>query len=50
MEPLHLDQFLEMANKFEQDKGHELGVKRIWKKKKDSPTNGVSVDEGVNPS
>jgi hypothetical protein len=38
-----------MVNKFVQDRGHELGVKRIWKKNKDSPTNGVSVDEAINP-
>jgi len=28
MKPTHLDHFLEMVNKFEQEKGHKLGVKR----------------------
>jgi hypothetical protein len=31
MKPTHLDYLLEMANKFEQEKGHKLGVKRIQK-------------------
>jgi hypothetical protein len=28
MKPIHLDHLLEMVNKFEQEKGHKLGVKR----------------------
>jgi hypothetical protein len=29
MKPIHLDHLLEMVNKFEQEKGHKFGVKRI---------------------
>jgi hypothetical protein len=31
------------------EQGHELGVKKFQKTKKNPPTNGLSVDEGVNP-
>lgn len=42
----HFDHLLDMVNKFEQERGHELGVK---KEKKDPPTNGLNVDDGINP-
>jgi len=34
MKLAHLDHLPEMVNKFEQEKGHKLGVKRTTKKKK----------------
>jgi len=30
----HLDHLSEMVNKFEQERGHKLIMKRIWKEKK----------------
>jgi hypothetical protein len=29
-------------------KGHELGMKITWKKKRDPPTSGLNVDEDIN--
>jgi hypothetical protein len=37
-----------MVNKFQQETGHELGVKITLKKKKVPPTSGLSVDEDIN--
>jgi len=33
MKPNHLDHLPKMVNKFEQERGHELGVNKTWKKK-----------------
>jgi hypothetical protein len=33
MKLVQLDHLLEMVNKFEQERGHELVVKKTWKKK-----------------
>jgi hypothetical protein len=44
----HLNHLLEMVSKFEQEKGHELGVKRTRKKKRDPPINNLNVDEDIN--
>ncbi len=49
MKLVHLDHLFKMVNKFEQEQGHELGLKRTQKKKKDPLVNGLNVDEGVNP-
>ncbi len=49
MKLVHLDHLLEIVNKFEQEQGHEFGVKRAQKKKKDPPMNGLNVDEGISP-
>jgi hypothetical protein len=48
MKPTHLEHLQKMVNKFEQERGHELGVKSTWKKKKDPPANGLNVDEDIN--
>ncbi len=48
MKLAHLDHLPKMVNKFEHEKGHELGVKRTMKKKRDPPTNNLSVDEDIN--
>jgi hypothetical protein len=48
MKHAHLYHLPEMVNKFEQEQGHELGVKRIWKKKKEPLTNGLNVDKDIN--
>ncbi len=48
MKPTHLDHLLDMVNKFKQERGHEFGMKKTWKKKKDPPRNGLSVDEDIN--
>ncbi len=37
MELVHLDHLLDMVSKFEQDRGHELGMKKTQKKKKTHP-------------
>ncbi len=37
MELVQLGHLLEMVNKFEQERGHELGMKKI-RKKKNKPT------------
>jgi len=34
VKPSHLDHLLDLVAKFEQERGHELGVKRTTKKKK----------------
>ncbi len=44
----HLDDLPKMAKKFEQEQGHELGVKRIQKKKEDPHTSNQNVDEDIN--
>jgi hypothetical protein len=49
MKLAHLDHLPEMANKFEQEWGHKLAVKRTQKKKKDPLTSGLNVDEDINP-
>jgi hypothetical protein len=41
MKLVHLDHLPKMVNKFKQEKGHELGVKRTRKKKRDPPTNNL---------
>ncbi len=46
MKLVHLDHLQKMVNKFEQDRGHELGMKRTLKKK-DPPTSGLNVDEDI---
>jgi hypothetical protein len=38
MELVQLNHLLEMVNKFEQERAHELGMKKTWKKKKNKPT------------
>ncbi len=48
MKLVHLDHLPQMVNKFEQENGHKLGVKRTRKKKKDPPINGLIVDESIN--
>jgi hypothetical protein len=48
MKLAHVDHLLEMVNKFEQEWGHELGMKKIRKKKKNPPTSGLRVDEDIN--
>ncbi len=40
----HLDHLPKMVNKFEQERGHELGVNRNL----DPPTNGSNADEDIN--
>jgi hypothetical protein len=45
----HVDHKLDMVAKFEQEKGHELGIKKFWKKKNNPPTIGLNVDEGIKP-
>jgi hypothetical protein len=48
MKPIHLNHLLEMVNKFGQKRGsYTYNEKKT--KKKDPPTNGLSVDEGINP-
>ncbi len=47
MKPTPFNHLPKMVNKFEQEKGHELEVKRT-QKKKDPPTNNLSVDEDIN--
>jgi hypothetical protein len=47
MKPTHVDHLPDMVNKFKQERGHELGMKRTWKKK-DPTANGLSVDEDIN--
>jgi hypothetical protein len=37
-----------MVNKFEQERGHEFGMKIIWKKLKNPLANGLHVNEGIN--
>jgi hypothetical protein len=48
MKPNHLDHLPEMVNKFEQEWGHELGVKKTWKKKRNPLASGLGVDEDIN--
>ncbi len=48
MKLAHLNHLPKMENKFEQEWGHELGVKRTQKQKKDPFTNSLSVDEDIN--
>jgi hypothetical protein len=48
MKPTRLDHLPDMVNKFKQERGHKLGMKITWKKKKDPPINGLSVDEDIN--
>jgi hypothetical protein len=48
MKPTHLDHLLDMVNKFKQERGHELGMKKTQKKKKDPFANGLNVDEDIN--
>jgi hypothetical protein len=48
MKFFHFDHLPDMVIKFEQEKGHELRVKRIQKKKKSFKI-GLNVDEGINP-
>jgi len=48
MKPTHLDYLPDMVNKFKQERGHKLRMKRTRKKKKGPPTNGLSVDEDIN--
>lgn len=48
MKPIYLDHLPKMINKFKQDKGHELEVKRTWEEKKNPTINGLIVDEGIN--
>jgi hypothetical protein len=36
-----------MVNKFEQERDDELWVKKLQKKKKYPPINGLSVDEDI---
>jgi len=45
---VHLDHFPKMVNKFEQEQGHELGVRKNWKKKKDPLVRGLNIDEDTN--
>jgi hypothetical protein len=44
MKPTHLNHLPELVNTFEQERDHELRLKRPQKKKKDPPINGLSVD------
>lgn len=48
MKPNHLDHLPEMVNKFAQEWGHELGVKKTWKKKRNPFASGLGVDENIN--
>jgi hypothetical protein len=48
MKLTHLNHLLKMVNKFEQEWGRELGVKRTWKNKKIPPATGRSFDEDIN--
>lgn len=48
MKPTHLDHLLEMVNKFGQERGSQTYNEEKLKKE-DPPTNGLSVDEGINP-
>jgi hypothetical protein len=48
MQHVHMDHLLDMVNKFEQERGHELEMKRTWKKKRVPHANGHSVDEDIN--
>lgn len=48
MKPNHLDHLSEMVNKFEQEWGHELGVKKTSKKKRNPFASGLGVDEDIN--
>ncbi len=49
MKFVHLDHLSKMVNKFEQERGHKLIMKRHLKGKKNPPTNSLSDDEGMNP-
>jgi len=48
MKLAHVDHLLEMVNKFEQEWGLELGMKKIRKKKRNPPASSLSVDEDIN--
>jgi hypothetical protein len=48
MKPVRLDCLLEIVNKFEQEWGHKLGMKRTWKKKKDPFASGLTIDGDIN--
>jgi len=53
VKPSHLNHLPDLVAKFEQEKAHELGVKRTRKKKRlreeVTQPNCQSVDEGINP-
>jgi hypothetical protein len=48
MKPTPFDHLPKVVNKFKQERGHELEVKRTQKKKKDPPINNLRVDEDIN--
>jgi hypothetical protein len=48
MQHVHMDHLLDMVNKFEQENGHKLEMKKTWKKKNDPLANGHNVDEDIN--
>lgn len=48
MKLAHLDHLPKIVNKFEQERGHELGVKKTRKKKKNPPTSSLHVNEDIN--
>jgi hypothetical protein len=45
---VHFNHLLKMVNNFEQERGHELGVKETQKKKRDPRINNLNVDEETN--
>ncbi len=47
MKLAHLDHLQAMVNKYEQERGHKLGVKKTLKKKKDPLTSGLNVEEDI---
>jgi len=48
MKHANLDHLPKIVNKFEYERGHELGVKKIQKKNKDPIASSLSVDEDIN--
>ncbi len=48
MNPAHLDHLLEMVNKLEQKRDHELGMKKTQQKNKNPPISGRNVNENMN--
>jgi len=48
MKLANLNHLPKIVNKFEQGRGHKLGMKKTQKKKRDPPTSSLSVDEDIN--
>ncbi len=48
MKLANLNHLPKIVNKFEQGRGHKLGMKKTQKKKRDPPISSLSVDEDIN--